>query len=100
MTATVKVQVIYALPEQQWVVPVEVPAGTTMRQAVHLSGIAEKLPDVDVMSLPMGMYGHIEKTPESRVLEEGDRIELYRPLLVDPKESRKARVAEAKARRA
>lgn len=98
MTA-LHIDVIYALAERQLVQDVEVPEGASMWQAVELSGLLESQ-GLDPDSLVVGMYGRIEKAPREYILKDGDRVEIYRPLVVDPKESRKARVARARAARA
>lgn len=88
------IEVVYALPGGQIVVNLEVPVGTTVRQALDLSAIAEKLPDVDLGAAPLGIFG--ERVSGEKVLLEHDRVEIYRPLMVDPKQARRAR---ARARR-
>ena len=96
----IQVEVAYALPEKQLIVPLSVKKGTTMYDAVVQSGIADKFAGLDVDAVPMGVFGKAERKPKERVLEEGERVELYRPLIADPKEVRKARAARAKERRA
>ncbi|MOA39375.1 Persistence and stress-resistance antitoxin PasI [compost metagenome] len=76
------------------------PYGTNMREAAERSGIAGLFPDLDLATAPMGIFGKAVARPEERVLEEGERVEIYRPLIADPKEARKqraAKVAKAKA---
>lgn len=97
MADCVAVEVAFATPEHQALIALEVPAGCTVRRAVELSGIAEQFPGVDFASCPVGLFGHVLSEPESHVLEAGDRIELYRPLLADPKEVRRLRAAKAAA---
>ena len=92
----ISVEVAYALLEKQMIVSVDVKLGTNMLEAVIQSKIADKFPDIDVTNLSLGIFGKAEKKPESRVLESGDRIEIYRPLLVDPEEMRKARAEKTK----
>ena len=98
----IHVEVAYALPEQQKIIALRVTPGTTAIEAVRQSGIAALFVDegagLDVESAALGVFGHAVE--RDHVLHDGDRIEIYRPLLVDPKESRKARAAEVKARRA
>lgn len=88
---TVGVEVVYALPHKQLIVNLEVPAGTTVREAAMLSGIDAHFDDVDLQDCPLGVFGNV--VDDSRVAERGDRIELYRPLIADPKESRRQRAA-------
>ncbi|MBB4865121.1 putative ubiquitin-RnfH superfamily antitoxin RatB of RatAB toxin-antitoxin module [Pseudomonas nitritireducens] len=96
---SIAIEVVYALPEKQALLSLRVPCGTRMREAVVLSGIAGQFPGLDVQSCPLGIFGNAVVNPEERVLREGDRVEIYRPLLVDPKEVRKQRAARAKAAR-
>ncbi|NER61612.1 RnfH family protein [Pseudomonas sp. MAFF212428] len=86
------VEVVYATPERQVMLAFEVPAGTVAGEALRLSGIAAQLPGVAVYECPLGIFGKAV-VPE-HVLQAGDRIELYRPLLADPKEVRKQRAAK------
>ena len=64
------------------------------------SGLAAEFPELDLASCPLGIFGKALANPEERVLEEGDRVEVYRPLLADPKEMRKARAARTAQARA
>lgn len=93
----IQVEVAYALPEKQLIIPLTVKKGTTMFDAVVQSGIADKFEGLDVDSVPMGVFGKAERKPRERVLEEGERVELYRPLIADPKEVRKKRAAKKAA---
>ena len=94
------VEVVYALADKQKLLRLSVPRGTTVRQAAQLSGMRQHFPELDLDSSPLGIFGKTVAKPEERVLEEGERVEIYRPLLADPKEVRKARAARAKERRA
>lgn len=98
-SANIAIEVVYALPEMQVQLRLSVPRGTRMREAVLLSGIAAQFPGLDVQSCPLGIFGKAVARPEERVLEEGERVEIYRPLIADPKEVRKQRAARAKAAR-
>lgn len=93
------VEVAYALPERQWVIALKVPEGTTVYEAAVRSRIVEAAPGLDLESAGMGVFGKVEKSPKTRVLADGERVEIYRPLLNDPKEARKARAAKATAAR-
>ena len=93
----IQVEVAYALPEKQLIIPLTVKKGTTMFDAVVQSGIADKFEGLDIDSIPMGIFGKAERKPKERVLEEGERVELYRPLIADPKEVRKKRAAKKAA---
>lgn len=99
MTNMIAVEVAYALPEKQQIVALEVPEGTTAYASVGLSKIAERFDELEFDdSLKLGIFG--KAVTHEHVLAEGDRVEIYRPLLVDPKEVRKRRAEEAKQRRA
>ncbi|MEA1080777.1 RnfH family protein [Marinobacter qingdaonensis] len=82
------VEVAYARPDKQEIVPVTVPEGTTALEAVKLSGIVALFPEVDPESIDMGIFGKVIKDPAAHQLREGDRVELYRPLKIDPKQAR------------
>lgn len=89
----IKVEVAFALPERQLIIPLQVKKGTTMFDAAVQSGIAGKFEGLDLESCPMGVFGKAERKPAERVLEDGERVEIYRPLIADPKEVRKKRAA-------
>ena len=95
---TIGVEVAYALPYKQAIIPVQVAAGTTVLEAARQSGITGKFEGIDLDNAKFGIFGKLV-TPK-QVLVEGDRVEIYRPLIADPKEVRKARAARAKERRA
>ena len=90
----INVEVAYALPEKQMILPLTVKQGTALFEAAVMSGIAEKFEGLDLEATPMGVFGKAERKPKERVLEDGDRVELYRPLIADPKEVRKKRAAQ------
>jgi len=94
---TITVEVAYALPHRQVLVEVELPAGATALEAAQRSGIAGKFDGVDLDNGTLGIFGHI--VAPSQVLRDGDRVEIYRPLIADPKEVRKARAVRVKERR-
>ena len=89
--AKIRVEVAFALPDKQKLISLEVPAGTTMLEAAELSGIAGHFEGLQLDRMPMGIFGKAEGNPKKRVLHEGERVEIYRPLIADPKETRKAR---------
>lgn len=95
MSKTIPVEVAYALPAQQILLQINVAEGTTAEQAVHASGILEKFPEIDLAQNRIGIFGKLTK-PDS-VLHENDRVEIYRPLIADPKGVRRQRAAEGKA---
>lgn len=94
MSETIKVEVAYATPEKQRIVVLEVAAGTTARQAVLASGIATQFPGLDAATVKLGIFG--KAVADDAVLRAQDRVELYRPLLADPKEVRRRRAASNK----
>ena len=89
------VEVVYALPDKQKLLRVQVPKGTTLREAAERSGMDAHFPGLDLATCPLGIFGKAVSKPQERVLEEGERVEIYRPLLADPKEVRKQRDAKA-----
>ena len=99
MSDSIAVEVAYALPATQRIVKLDVPPGTTALEAVTLSKLDEVFDELVVgPDLKIGVWG--KAITADRVLAAGERVEIYRPLLVDPKEVRKARAARAKASRA
>ena len=94
MADTLKVEVCYALPEKQELIPVSLPAGATLQQAIEASGLLEKHPEIDIKKNKFGIYAKLSKL--DTVLRDRDRVEIYRPLIADPKEVRKQRAAEGK----
>lgn len=90
MTITFPVEVVYALPEIQVLKRIEVPAGCTVEQAITYSGILEQFPQIDSRKNKVGIFGQPVK-PDTHV-QSNDRIEIYRPLVIDPKEARRLRV--------
>lgn len=95
MTDVLRVEVAYARPERQAIVPVVLPPGSSALQAVEKSGILALFPEIDAENLSLGIFSKAIK-PE-HVLREGDRVEIYRPLLADPKEVRRRRAEMGKA---
>ena len=94
------VEVAYALPNRQQLTELKVPRGTTAFEAVQQSGIVEQFPEIDLENAKMGIFGQALgtkglKPPKEHVLEPRDRVEIYRPLIVDPKEVRKRRAEKA-----
>lgn len=87
--STIAVQVCYARTDRQFLLPLEVAEGTTIQQAIERSGIVELAPEIDISVWRVGIYGKL-KTLDT-VLREHDRVEIYRPLIADPKDSRRRR---------
>ena len=87
----VSVEVVYATPQQQTVIPLRVPVGTAIGQAIALSDIVQRHPEIDLDTQAVGVFG--ERAALERVLRGGERIEIYRPLQADPKQARRRRAA-------
>ena len=92
--STIRVEVAYARPDQQIIIPVELPAGATLEQAIIQSRMLEQFPELDLKTAKVGVFGKLGKL--SATLRNGDRVEIYRPLIADPKAVRKQRAAEGK----
>ena len=91
---TINVEVAYALPEKQIIRAVNVDAGTTIGAAIVLSGIMMDFPELELEEAKVGIFG--KAAAMTMVLSDGDRVEIYRPLIADPKEVRRKRAAEGK----
>ncbi|WP_044874051.1 RnfH family protein [Pseudomonas sp. LFM046] len=96
----IQVEVVYALAGRQQLLRLSVAKGISARDAVLRSGMEAYFPELDLASCPLGIFGKALAKPEERLLEEGDRVEIYRPLIADPKEVRKLRAAKAAQARA
>lgn len=90
----IRVEVVHARPEKQVLLALDVAPGTTLGEAIEQSGIHEAFPDLEVDPDRVGMFGR--KAELGDVLQAGDRVEIYRPLLADPKEARRKRAAQEK----
>ena len=86
---TIEVEIVYALPHEQFTQTLRVPAGATIAQAIEQSDLVVRYPEISPASAAVGIFGRRADT--SAVLHEFDRIEIYRPLIADPKQSRRAR---------
>lgn len=84
-----QVEVAYALPHTQILKKLNVPAGCTVKQALILSGILNQFPEIDLTRNKLGIFGKI--TQPNTFLQPYDRIEIYRPLIIDPKDARRIR---------
>jgi putative ubiquitin-RnfH superfamily antitoxin RatB of RatAB toxin-antitoxin module len=91
---TIRVAVAYALPERQVVLKLEVAADATIETVIRASGILEQFPEIDPGKNKVGVYGKLGKLTDT--LHDGDRVEIYRPLIADPKAVRKKRAAQGK----
>lgn len=97
---TIHVEVAYALPDKQRIVALELPAGSSVRDAAMQSGLDKQFVELDLRNVDLGVFGKGVSKPEEQMLKNGDRVEIYRPLIADPKEVRKQRAAKVKARKA
>jgi uncharacterized protein len=89
MNSLIDIEVAYATPRRQAVVRLRLPPGTTLRQAVERSGLLAEFPEISLESCKLGVFGRPRKAGD--LLEAGDRVEIYRPLIADPKQARRAR---------
>lgn len=96
MANKLNIEVAFATQQQQIVIQLEVDLGTTALQAAQLSGLYDGYPHIK--DYPIGIYGKVVKA--DTLLEQGDRVEIYRPLLIDPKENRRRRAAKNKENQA
>ncbi len=92
MAEMLHVSLCYAMPAAEFLREIEVAAGTTIGEAISQSGVLVEFGSIDLASWPVGIYG--KKKPLDTVLRENDRIEFYRPLIADPKDSRRRRAAK------
>lgn len=89
MAETICIEVAAALPERQEIVALELAAGATVMDAVEASGLPGRFPEIEIDPKRLGVFGRLR--PPDHVLRDGDRVEIYRPLKVDPKEVRRQR---------
>lgn len=87
----ITIEVVYALPDEQLIIPLTVPHGTTARQAIVLAGLPVRHPEIDAARSTVGIFGRV--VANDTVLGDGDRVEIYRPLVADPKQARRRRAA-------
>ena len=91
----IQIEVAYARPDQQLLLPLRVAAGSTVAQVIEASGVLAKFPEIDLAQNKVGIFGKLTKL--NTVVRERDRIEIYRALIADPKEVRRQRAEEGKA---
>ena len=84
-----RVQVVYATPAEQAVIDVQLPAGATVGDAIRACGILARFSEIDLMQVAVGIFG--ERAGLGDPVREGDRVEIYRELQVDPKQARRRR---------
>ena len=90
----ISIEVAYALPDEQIILDVDIEPTDTVEEAIRKSGILDRFADIDLSTSKVGIFGKLTKL--DKTLKERDRIEIYRPLIADPKEVRKKRAAEGK----
>lgn len=91
----IKIEVAYALPDKQELSTVNMSPNSTVQQAIAQSGVLERYREIDLAVNKVGIFGKLTKLSQS--LRDGDRVEIYRPLIADPKEVRRQRAAQGKA---
>ena len=94
MSDKINIEVVYALPDAQILLKKSVPAGTTVAGAIQACGVLDKHPEIDLDRNKLGIFGKLTKA--DAVVRDKDRIEIYRPLIADPKEVRRKRAEEGK----
>lgn len=99
MADTITIEVAFALAEQQTLLALSVAKGTSVLEAIELSDILLQYPAINLSLNPIGIFGKRIVNPQAYELMEGDRIEIYRPLLADPKEARRHRAEQAAAKK-
>lgn len=87
---TLDIEVVYALPEQQVLLTLQVVSGTCVGEVLRQADLKKRFPGLDLVTMPIGIFG--QRVSADHVLRAGDRIEIYRPLSADPKLARRARV--------
>ena len=92
-SAKIVVEVAYALPEKQYLQRVTLQQGATVEEAIRASGLLELRTDIDLSKNRVGIYSRPVKLAD--VLQDGDRVEIYRPLIADPKELRRQRAEKS-----
>ena len=88
----IDVEVAYATPEQQVIIDLKLPEGATVEHAINASGLLNQFPEMDAADIKAGIFGSLCKLNQQ--LRQADRVEIYRPLIHDPKEARRQRAAK------
>ena len=94
MADKILVEVAYALPERQVILPLSIQLGATVEEAIKHSGMMERFPEIDLTQSKVGIFSKLTKM--DALLRDKDRVEIYRPLIADPKEVRRKRAEEGK----
>jgi len=95
MADMLHISICYATPQREFLREFAVPSGTTIGQAIEQSGVLTEFPEINLVTQPVGIYAR--KQTLDTVLRERDRVEIYRPLVADPKDSRRRRAAHRRA---
>ncbi|WAH51808.1 RnfH family protein [Pseudescherichia vulneris] len=93
MPGDIRVEVAYALPEKQYLQRVTLSEGATVEEAINASGLLELRSDIDLAKNKVGIFSRPAKLADA--VQDGDRVEIYRPLIADPKELRRKRAEKA-----
>ena len=104
-TEIIGVEVAFALPQLQRIIALQVPHGTSALDAVHRSGMLDAFPEINIDTAVMGIFSRVldgksAPLPQDYALQPGDRVEIYRPLQLDPKQVRLLRASKTKKARA
>ncbi len=94
---SIPIEVAYASPQQSWLIPFNVEEGTTIQQAIVTSGILDQCPAIDLKINEVGIFSKIVTL--DTLVRAGDRIEIYRPLILDPKQARRLRAKKEKQKK-
>lgn len=97
MVKLIKLEVVYALPDEQTLLAFSAPQDISIKEAINISGILEQHPDIDLASQQVGIFSKRILNIDDYTLQNGDRIEIYRPLQVDPKEARRRRAEKVRS---
>ncbi|WP_353620091.1 RnfH family protein [Thalassotalea sp. G20_0] len=93
---SIHVEVAYARAHEQKIIALKVKEGTTVLEAARESGMVDYFPEINLAEAKLGIFGKAVLKPAEQALKEGERVEIYRPLIADPKEVRKRRAEQAK----
>lgn len=91
ISAAINIEIAYAMPDRQYLKKVTIPGGTTAREALSFSDLAVEFPQLDLQTCSIGIFGQV--IANDRVMQTGDRLEVYRSLQMDPREARRQRAA-------
>jgi len=95
----IQIEVAYARANEQKIIALSVKQGTTVLEAARASGIVDYFPQIDLGTAKLGIFGKVVLNPAEQVVRAGERVEIYRPLIADPKAVRKQRAEQAKLKK-